>query len=113
MDTAVAVAIIAAFGAVLSALFTFYASRKSSDDSRAIGLINAGQTALEAALERTTSEIQDARSQIEKLRDQLKQVRTDLQRALDLHAECERLRLMDSREIAELRALLNGRDPNA
>lgn len=101
METAVVIALIAAGGAALSALFTFFASRRTSDDSRAIGLINAGQTALEAALERTTTEV-------EGLRKQLVQVRIELQGALDLHTECERMRVADSREIAELRAIVNG-----
>ena len=101
METAVVIAMIAASGAALSALFTFVASRRTSDDSRAIGLINAGQTALEAALVRTTAEV-------EALRKQLEQVRTELRGALDLHTECERLRVADSRELVELRRLVRG-----
>lgn len=108
MDTSVLVALVALAGAVVSAAFTFFASRRSSDDSHTIGLINAGQTALEGALERTTAEVLDARKQITEMRAELRLVREELDRALSLHAECERMRLMDARELAALRAMVEG-----
>lgn len=109
MEPSIVVAIVAAAAAGVSALFTFFASRRTSDDSHAIGLINAGQTALEAALERTTQEVHDSRKQIVSMRSELSEVRSDLDRALSLHAECERLRLMDSRELTRLRQIVEGR----
>lgn len=109
MDPSVLVALIALGAAAVSALFTFFASRRSSDDSHTIGLINAGQTALERALERTTIEVIDSRAQITAMRLELTAVRHDLDKALDLHAECERMRIVDSQEIAKLRAIVEGR----
>lgn len=109
METAVLVALVSLGGSVVAGTFAFFASRRTSDDSHTIGLINAGQTALEAALERTTAEVMDARTQIAAMRADLSQVRKELDGALELHAECERMRFADAREIAELRAIVERR----
>lgn len=108
METSVLVAIIALGASLVTATFTFIASRRTSDDSHTIDLINASQTALEQALERTTAEVHDSRAQIAAMRSELREVRTELDRALEHHAECERARVVDTREIAKLRAIVEG-----
>jgi hypothetical protein len=109
VEPSIVVALLAAAAAFASGLFTFFASRRTSDDSRTIGLINAGQTALESALERSTEEVTDLRSQVGSMRSELGEVRTELDRALSLHAECERMRVMDSDELRRLRQIVEGR----
>lgn len=109
MEPSVLIALFALVAAVITAAFTFFASRRTADDSRTIGLINAGQTALEQALDRTTAEGVESRKLITEMRAELAEVRRELDRALDLHSECERMRIMDSREIAKLRAIIEGK----
>jgi hypothetical protein len=112
MSATIWVAVAALAGSVIAAFFTWLASRKSSDDSRAIGLINAGQVSLEAALRRATDEIVDARAQIAQLRAELASVRIELDRALQLHANCERERVREAHELAALRIELGKKPPN-
>lgn len=114
MSSAVVVALVALTGATLTGVLTYLASRRTTDDSRAIGLINAGQVALEAALARTTAEVLESerrrsrdaaehKRQIAALREELTAVRNELRRVLKLHADCERQRARDATELERLR----------
>lgn len=121
MSASIWVAMAALAGSAIAGLLTYLASRKTSDDSRAIGLINAGQVSLEAALKRATDEITESENrrkrdadeqtrQIAELRNELAAVRAELDTALQLHANCERQRLKEAHELAELRLQI-GRKP--
>lgn len=83
-------------GTLIVGVLTFIVNRRSSDDSRALGLINAGQVSLEAALDQANEDIQV-------LRGQVREMRAELNEALHHHDECERDRKALLAEIAEMR----------
>lgn len=98
--------------ALIAALLTFFANRRSSTDTKAISLINAGQESLVKSLDRANVEIAAQGAALvasrAESRAELAAVREDLAVALRHHEECEEARMMLTVEVHDLKAQLRG-----